>query len=246
MPTHARIAGWTLATLLGGCAPLAAQAGPAAPPEPAPYIQVSGSAQVQVPSDRAVLSLAVETQADNARAASQENARRMDAVVRALKPLVSDTGRVETWGYTLQPRYRYPQGGAPVIEGYTVVNNVRVTLDDVTRVGAVIDAGIAAGANRVASLDFQAKDTQAAREEAMKQAVARARGEAAAIAQAMGVALGPPLEVNGGTQEPSPVPQYRAVAMEASQARAPTPIEPGQQTVSANVSVKYRIGSRAP
>ena len=263
MSRAVRIIGLTLSPLLVGCGAAAAQAGPSpAPdlyevsaehaaavtpqeaPQAAPFIQVSGSAEVQVPADRARLSFAVETEAPTARAASQQNAERMDAVVAALRELVGADGRVETWGYSLQPRYRYREGQAPAIQGYQAINHVRVTVDDVTGIGRLIDAGIAAGANRIAGLDFEARDTEAARMEAVRQAVQKARTEAAAIAEALGVPLGPPLEVHGGAEMPPPRPMYDMAVMREQMASAPTtPIEPGQQTVRANVTVKYRIGA---
>lgn len=268
MSTRARVLGLTLLPVLVGCGSAAAQtaAGPSpATPAPdyyevsgeqarllaaqevptTPFIQVSGSAEIQVPADRAHLSFAVETEASTARTAAQRNAERMDAVVAALREAVGPGGRVETWGYSLQPRYRYLEGQPPSIQAYQAVNHVRVTTDDVTRVGPLIDAGIGAGANRIAGLDFEARDTEAARMTALRQAVAQARSEAAAIAEALGVPLGSPLEVHGGAERPppTPMPQARFRDMEMAQAAPPTPIEPGQQIVRANVTIKYRIGN---
>lgn len=267
MTLRFRILGLTLMPVLVGCGSAAAQTAagpsPSAPaptyyevsaeqaralapqqaPEEPPFIQVSGTAEVQVPADRATLSFAVETEAPTARTASQQNAERMEAVVAALTEIVGPEGRVETWGYTLQPRYRYQEGQAPTIEGYQAINHVRVTVDDVTAVGRLIDAGIGAGANRIAGLEFEARDTEAARLEAVRLAVAEARAEAGAIAEALGVPLGPPLEVQGGAEMPRPPMPYEMMRMDAAQAAPSTPIEPGQQIVRANVNVKYRIGS---
>jgi uncharacterized protein YggE len=222
--------------------PLAAQQ----QPQP-PAINVQGMAEVRIQTDRARLAFMVETQARTAREAAQQNAERMDRVVRALREAGGTTVTVETGGYELHPVYSQisrNETDIPTIEAYRAVNHVNVRADDVARVGGLIDAALTAGSNRISSLRFEAKDPEPARLEAVRQAVAKARAEAEAAAGALGVALGPPLEVNVGMDfgYPPPVPMYReAIAMDMAQA-APTPIEAGEQVVRANVSVRYRIG----
>lgn len=236
------LAGAALAAL---CAPATAQEQAAA--GPVPFLQVSGSAQVRVPSDRAHVSVAVVTEAATAADAAAENARLMEAVIAALRATNATGLRIETWGYALHPRYSHTPRDEPEprIIGYQAVNNVRTTVDDVDAVGRLIDAAIAAGANRVTSLEFEARDTEAARQQALREAVAKARVEAQTMADALGVPLGPPLEVHGGAQppQPRPFPMMEArMAMDVAQA-APTPIEATEQTVFAQVTIKYRLGS---
>ena len=233
-----------LATAAAPAAPLAAQM-PMQPPPPA--ITVQGAAEVRVPSDRARLNFMVETQAQTAREAAEQNAERMERVVRAVRNAGGSTVTVETGGYELHPVYTRPprdEREVPTIEAYRAVNRVRVRADDVARVGALIDAAIGAGANRISSLTFEARDPEPARLEAVRQAVAKARAEAEAAAGALGVPLGPPLEVNVGMDFtiPPPMPMMRDMAYAEAVQVAATPVEPGEQVVRANVSVRYRIG----
>jgi uncharacterized protein YggE len=214
--------------------------------ETPPFIQVSGSAQVFVPSDRARLNFAVVTEAPTAAEAATRNSEQMEATMRALRATGAAGLRIESWGYDLQPRYarQTTPDQPPRIVGYQAINNVRVTVDDVSAVGALIDAGVSAGANRVTSLSFEARNTDAARAEALRQAVQNARSQAEAMAAALGVPLGPALEVQGGAQAPvpPPMPYMRDMAMEV-QAMAPTPIEATEQGVSAHVTIKFRLGA---
>jgi uncharacterized protein YggE len=215
-------------------------------PQATPFIEVSGSASAEVTPDRARLSFAVESQGQTAAAASGANADAMDGVVRALRSSGAQGLRVETFGYVLRPDYSVPSGPERTrqITGYTAVNNVRVTLLDVAGVGRMIDLAIGAGANRVSSLAFDATDTEPARSDALTRAVREATMQAETMATALGRALGPPLEVRGGAQAPTPrLPvegvQYRA-AMEMA---VETPIEPGAQTVHANVTIRFALGA---
>ncbi len=249
-----RFAVMALVGFVVGCSPAAAQT--AHRPQPVAlqetqvtqstpsFIEVSGTAQVSVPSDRARISFAVETESAQAETAARDNADRMDRVIRAVRSEDLPGLSVETFGYALEPRYARQQGqeGEPRIVGYRALNHVRVSVDDVDAVGGLLDRAIAAGANRVASLQFEAIDTEPARLDAVGQAVRKARSEAEAMAAALGVELGPVLEVRGGAQMPAPL--YRSMGrMEMVQmAAAPTPIESGSQTVTATVTVRFAIG----
>ena len=232
--------------LLAACAPVTAQSLPA--PAPAEEtekgtIQVTGQAQIQVPADRVSISFGVETEAESARAASALNAERMDGVIGAVRGSGVEGVRIETFGYSLNPEYRTPNRGDPsqrTISGYRATNNIRVILPDVGAAGEILDTAIGAGANRVLTLQFEASDTRTARLEALREAVRVAREEAQTIADAMGVSLGPPLEVRGGASPGEPRVLARAAVM-SEMASVPTPIEAGRQTVSASVTVLYRI-----
>lgn len=228
-------------------APLAAVGAVAAPMQVADTVgtlEVSGTASVTIPADRARASFSVETEAATAQAASAENAELMEAVIRAVRQSQAVGLSVQTSGYAVRPRYVRSAAANPQeqrIVGYTAVNSVQVTLEDVDAVGRLIDAAISAGANRVASLVFFSSDTEGARLRALADAVSRARAEAAAVADAMDMRLGPALRVR--TDSPRQGFQMRATLMETAQA-VTTPVAPGQLTVSATVTITYRLESR--
>lgn len=205
------------------------------------FIEVQGSATVTVPSDMARVTFAVETRSVTAADAAAENADLMDAVLRNLRAGAFSSLRLETFGYTLRPEYSFSDERVRTIEAYTALNNVQATVGEVDQVGGVIDAAIAAGANRISSISFDAEDTSDARARALAEAVESARAEARVIAEALGHELGPALEVRGGAERPSPRPvSYEAMSMRAD--AAPTPIEAGERTVTANVTVRFGLG----
>lgn len=212
------------------------------------FVEVNGSASVDVPADQGQVAFAVETRAETADEAAAANADAMDAVLRALRQAGFPGLELETFGYTLRPEYSSPapQAGPRerTIVAYVALNNVRATVDDVEQVGRLIDVAIGAGANRVSSIAFTASDTEEARSRALSAAVASARTQAQAIAEALGRTLGPALEVRGGADRPIPRPMMDvAVArMEA----ATTPIEAGDQVVTANVTVRFALGPESP
>ncbi len=248
----ARFATPTLLVLLAACTPAATSAAPppspsdamTSAPAPAPRdtgeIRVSGTAHVEVTPDRARLRFAMETEAPSAAEAADANAAQMNDVLAAVRAAVGDAGTIGTSGYGLSPVYNRPEpGGRQTITGYRAQNHVEVTLTDVDRVGAVLDAAVRAGANRVAELSFFASETGPARLEAIRKATAAAREEAEVLASALGGRLGAPLEVNlsGGGGMP---PMYRMAATEAL-SMADTPVEVGSQRVTVSVNITFRL-----
>jgi len=232
-----------LALSLGGV-PAEAQDSPQGSAD-AGFIQVSGNGQVDVPVDRAHVVFAVETEAPEAREAVGRNATAMDEVLAALRAMDAPGLDIETMRFGLQPQYERGQGEVPRIRAYRAVNHVSVTVDDVEAVGRIIDTATGAGANRVASLNFEARDTEEARLEALRLATEEARSQAEVLAASLGLPLGPPLEVHGNAQRPMPPPMpydmMRAATFEQS-AGPTTPVEAGDQTVTASVTIKYRLG----
>jgi uncharacterized protein YggE len=187
------------------------------------------------------VSFTVETEAPTARQASNRNAERMDAVTRALRGAGLSGLVMETFGYDLQPEYETGRNVTiRAISGYRVRNNLRVTLSDVDATGQAMDLAMEAGANRISNLLFEASDTREAELRALQEAVAMAREQAEVIAEAMGVRLGIALEVQGGASSPSPR-SPGGIMMRAEAGVPTTPIEGGEQVVTANVTVTYRI-----
>jgi len=210
-----------------------------------PFIEVNGQGSVELPSDQAQISFAMETHADDAAGAAGANADEMSRVFSAIRAGGFAGLELETFGYSLQPQYATSEQRVRSIVGYIAYNNIRVTISDVDDVGRLIDVAVAAGANRVASISFSASDIEPARAEALAVAVRNARMQALVIATSLGYELGPPLEIRGGAQRPSPLMYDVAMRGVAAAQAAPTPIEAGSQTVDANVTIRFALGPEA-
>jgi uncharacterized protein len=204
-------------------------------------IQVSGDGQVQAMPDLAVLSLAIETHAATAEEAAARNGALAQRVTDALKTKLGDKGKTWTGGYSLNPEYAdqsHPDG-KPVIRGYAAQNTITVQTGALDLIGPLIDAAIAAGANRVNSLDFNLRDDTSARNDAIALAAKDARSQAEALAAALNLKLGPIINAsNSSNDNPQPV-MFRANGFAA--AAMSTPVSPAEVNVSATVSLTYGI-----
>lgn len=202
-------------------------------------IEVDGSGETRTSPDTADLDVAIETQAKTAEEAANRNAALAAKVIDALKSKLANRGKITTGGYSLNPEYDQRASEKPRIIGYNAQNTVTVNTGALDLVGPLIDSAIAAGANRVNSLNFSVKDDTKARTEAIAIATRDARAQAEALASALSVKLGKVLKATTVSQaRPIPMRMGRAMAMSANVA---TPVEPGEVTVSATVSLTFEI-----
>jgi uncharacterized protein YggE len=123
---------------------------------------------------------------------------------------------------------------------YVVSHQTTIRIDNVTKVGAVLDAAVAAGANNSWGVSFGLQDESAARSQALQSAVADARKRANAIASALGVTITGVSSAGEASYTVTP-PVPIAAAPSASGATS-TPVQPGQLTVTADVNVVYTFG----
>lgn len=204
-------------------------------------ISTSGEAQAKVSPDRAAVLVGVQTRAVTAAAAGADNARRQKAIIDTLKSLGIAPGDIATENYSVSPEMRYdPPGSTPRVTGYTVSNTVRVELKRIDLVGTVIDASLAKGANEIAGIQFTASGAAEGRRAALADAVKAARADAEAIAKAAGGSLGQLIELTSSV--PAYLPLLSQVSMTfQAQTRVATPIEPGEQTVTATVSGSWQF-----
>lgn len=211
-----------------------------APAVQPPRITTSGEAQVRVTPDRATVLVGVQTRGATAAAAGTSNARIQKAILDTLKAMGLGADQLATQNYSVNPEMQYPPTGGPgKVVGYTVSNVVRVELRRVEQVGPVIDASLAKGANQINSVQFTSSTAAEARRTAMGDAVRDARADAEALARAAGGTLGPVIEI---TSSAPPIrPMYAEVAMRSAAKAIDTPIEPGEQVISASVSVVWQF-----
>ena len=194
-------------------------------------IQVVGNGVVHAKPDMAWLTVGVQTQAQSAQDAQNQNNQQMDNVIAALKGKGIAEQDIQTSGVSLNPFYEREQ----TVTGYIATNTVRVRVADIAVVGELLDAAIAAGANQVGGVQFGLTNEGPLYQQALAEATKDARAKADALAQALGVTItgmeAVVEEVSGGPIVP--------VAADVAQAASRTPIEPGELSVRAQVRVVY-------
>jgi uncharacterized protein YggE len=195
-------------------------------------VTVNGHGTVTVVPDEATVSAGVRTDAATAAAALAQNAQIANAVVGALK---------NAGGKDLQTQQvsLYPQTDEQgKVTGYVAQNTISAKAK-ILDAGGLVDAAVGAGANTVDGPTLSISDQDALYRQALKKAVEDARTRAQAIADAGSFALGQVTSVSEQSTATPPIMYDRAAALSAK--AAPTPIEPGKQDVTADVTVSFAI-----
>ena len=200
---------------------------------PAKTITVSGHGTVTTVPDRASFDFTVETRAQTAAGAMARTGDAAAAVADAVENAGIPAADVQTSQLSLSPQTT--QDGTTII-GYVASSTITVKTP-IAKAGVIVDAAVRAGADGVSGPSLSRSDVSALYRKALENAVADAKDKAAALAAAAGLTLGGAQSITeGATQAPIP---FAAGAKDAGA----VPIEPGTQTIDADVTVIYAAGS---
>lgn len=203
-------------------------------------LSVSGTGEVTVKPDVAYINMGVTTRDPDATKVQKDNAAAMNAVIAAIKAAGIDEKDIKTSAFNMYPVYNY-ETQPQTITGYEINNTVSVTINDLTKVGAAITAAMGAGANTTNGISFALKDSDAAYQEALKLAVAKAEAKAKTMAEASKIKLGAPASISeGGVSIVYPM-MERAADMAKAAADIGSTVQAGELKVSASVSIVYEI-----
>jgi uncharacterized protein YggE len=212
---------------------------------PLSSIRVTGDATVTAKPERAQIDVGVLTQEKQSQNATTQNARQIENVLAALHRLLGADADIKTINYTLSPDYQYrPIGGKPSVSSYTAMNVVRVVVDDLEKVGPVIDTATQAGANHVESVRFTVRDPQVLHSQAIREAALKARANADALAAALNLKIVRTLTVEETGDSSTAPPDVSLLDSRETPPPAPTPIQSGSFVVTANVTLTVEVAAR--
>ncbi|MBX3485781.1 SIMPL domain-containing protein [Phenylobacterium sp.] len=205
-------------------------------------LNLSAYGETRVAPDMATIALGVMTEGKTAAEAMQANAARMATVMASLRKAGIADKDIQTSNLNLNPQYRYQENQPPLLVGYQASNNVTITVHDLKRLGAAVDASVGAGANQVNGVAFGLDDPTAAENAAREAAVKALAAKADLYARATGHRISRlvSLSEGGGYSAPPPMPMER-FAMPALAKDAGTPISGGELKVRIDVSGLYEL-----
>jgi uncharacterized protein YggE len=206
-------------------------------------ITVPGTGRVAVEPDIANVRLGVSIVRPTAADAREAAAGTMTAVLDAVRRHGVARRDIRTTLLGLNPVTDYSSEKGPRVTGYQVTNTVEIMVRELATAGALIDAGLGAGASSLDGLEFRLEDPSSAEDGARRAAIDDARRRAAVLAGAAGVGVGRVLAIVEGEQPPMPFPAGGTRGMMAFKAEvADTPVEGGSQEVVVSVAVTFAIG----
>lgn len=214
---------------------LASVASAQTPSSTEPVVVVHGEGVVKAAPDRAWVTFAVESRSKNPKEAQAQNAASMSTVHERLVGAGISKDAIRTVSYDLHLESDWVNG-RQVPRGYVARNTIEVRLDEMARVGEVIDVAISSGANNVHGVRFDLKQRDAIEREALKRATADARARADAAASGVGASVGRVLRIEEPVRAgyPPPMPMMREMAAQDAQAPS-TPVVAGEIEIRATV-----------
>ena len=190
--------------------------------------------------DIAVISAGVVTRAATAAAAMQENARRMERVIAALRAAGVADRDIQTSNLSLNAEYHHEDNQPPRLTGYTASNQVNIRFRDIRNSGRVLDVLVAQGANQINGPTLTLDQPQAALDEARANAVTIGRARAQIYARSLGMQVVRIVSVSesGGHFAPPPPMAERGEMMVAG---ARTQIVPGEQKYQVALAMVFEL-----
>ena len=211
-------------------------------------LTVVGEGIVQGRPDMAVISMGVVSEAVSAGEALDANSAAMTRIIAALKAEGLEPRDLQTANFSVEPRYSQPprdydgsQPFEPRIVGYAVRNELTIRIRELQEVGVLLDKVIELGANTISGPTFTVAEPTGLEDQARRAAMEDALRKGRLYADAAGLALGPIARIEESVvQWPQPMP-LGAMAREMA-ADASVPVEAGELTFQAHVSVSWQLG----
>jgi len=203
-----------------------------------PQVIVTGEGLVKATPDQAWINIGAENRSRISKDAQQRNAEAMTAVQQKIAAFGIPKDAIKTTAIDLQMEFDYANG-KQTPRGYVARNTIEVRVDDLTKVGDVLDAVVNSGATMIHGLRFDVKERSQLEAAALQSAVKNAMAKATAVASGAGRVIDRVTKIEE-TSSVEPRPMMREYAMSA-RADAQTPVAPGELEIRAHVRLTAAI-----
>ncbi len=208
-----------------------------------PTMTVTARGEVSVVPDIIRVSIGVVAEARTAADAFEQNSRAVIALTDELSVAGVPKSDIATERMAIAPIYAARRSNSRgEVAAYRVTNTLAIRLQPIEKASWLVDRLVAKGANVVDSVVFEVSDEEAKRDLARAAAVKSARARAALLAEAADVQLGRILDIRESDSQP--VPLYRQTMRPMAKETA-APIEPGETTLSASITLTYELEDQA-
>ncbi|MGD8404270.1 MAG: SIMPL domain-containing protein [Anaerolineales bacterium] len=204
-------------------------------------VQVTGSGELQVEPDTARIRLGVQTEAETAQAALNQNSTKMRKLIDTLEEADIPSDDIQTQTVRLSPRYNFnDSNNSRTLDGFTASNIVEVRTQNLEDIGTLLDQSVKAGANTIENISFEVSNSETLTDQVRETAVQNARHKAEELANLTDATLGPVLEIQETSNTPVPVNQQAEAPVQQA---AAVPISPGSQSVRVNVQITWTLNT---
>jgi uncharacterized protein len=151
-------------------------------------VRVTGTAEVKVVPDRAVIGIGVEKESPSASQAKAAESAASRKILAALRAGGVDEKDIQTTYLALRPSVRYEKKVR--IPFFVAEQTLAITVRDLSKLDLLLQSLVRAGGNRIDFIHYETSDLRKYRDQARDLAVKAAREKAQALAAALGQEIG--------------------------------------------------------
>jgi len=203
-------------------------------------ITANGRAAIKATPDVAYVNIGVVTEGKELKSVQSENATKMSAIMKVLEKSGIKESEVKTVSYYVNPKYDWDNvRNKSILAGYTVHNTVEVTINDIAKVGTVLDDVVASGSNYISGIRFGVKDESELYNQALELAVKDAKAKAEAMGKGAGAINISVKSITESGNRSQPIYLETDSMYDSVSVREITPISEGEIEVVANIVVEF-------
>ena len=214
-----------------------------------PLITVTGSAEVRVPPDEVLFTLAIENVDRDMQVANKktdESVKQVLAIARKNNVKPED---VQTSHISVQPKYNtddmpYEERGKVkrVLVGYEVSKTVAIRLRDISRFDELLADVLKAGITSLSNLEFRDSQIRKHRDQARVMAIRAAKEKAMLLTGEIGQTIGPAYSITESANDYTrSMTQNNSLAESSEGSASDSAVAPGSISVTAQVTVRFKL-----
>ena len=201
-------------------------------------VTVSGTGKIVYVPDLGYVSVGVVAEGKTAAEAWERNRLKVEKIFQALKELGLDPRDMQTTGLNVSPKYLHRPKQEPILVGYTVSYDLKLTVRKLDRMAVILDKVVQAGANRSMNISFGCSNSDKYLDDARAKAVADARKKATIYTTGAGARLGRVLSIS---EQAFYAQRSFTYEHKLASADRPMPIAVGEQEMSVQIFLEYDL-----
>jgi len=172
-------------------------------------ITVSGSGSSEIEPDRATLQMSINAREPTLAAAQKAAADVTNKVLKMADRMDIDRDQIDTTGASVRPDYRWDrEKEEQVLRGYIADRQITIEIDELEKLGAVIEGAVSAGVNQVQPPQLDSSKRKETERAALRAAAGDAKANAMELAESLDTGLGRVLSINSSHNAPHPPTPY--------------------------------------
>ena len=203
-------------------------------------VKVSGEAELQVAPELAIVMLSIQARDPDLGKAQEHAGAVITRVLELADSLDIPRARVQSTQITVHPEFDWNEGRQQ-LRGYLVQRELRIELENLERLGELMERALRAGVNSVSPPELRVKDPREVHRQVLALAAEDAKHNAEALAEALGARVGAVRYITSGREPAPPMPMQTMSFRDARESAVEQSYETGRIVMRAEVQAEFEL-----